>query len=841
MLKAYQTLHQVTKDFYSPNIRLNFCKNYNQHTTGISSVCDQVKRKHLHVSSMETSLVSPLIIFKAPYFCLETRNSLVEFILLNYPYFVHYLSYYFYFNILHYVSLQRRLDSWKIRKWTNFSCLKKSINSNQVSAFKLLKGTEIFYESLKTLVGKVEARYFLHKSKDKNSFSISISKHSFTTIEILRLLNTGLQMRQIQRRAETVEESPDWHRKVKMWLGKKENKYRLDGEEKLVLRLDKLNKKQIHHRQEGALILHDQLRKSQEKAKIEKQRIDQREEIYFCSASPARIAELGTCYMPRLENFVSQPGIEQMLVPVIRLHSLLVEGRMLKSCNPQCLNNILAFVKINSLILLVQIPPKLIFLARCLKNALLTFKNKLCQEKTREEGEKWEERQRNSRLDEFHSLGTHVLKFMWLWNFLVHDETAPKNDIMLCRICLHANLPKRNSSAENLSPLQYTRNSYPNKIQLFHTKFSDKYFMVVSLSRVLVIPPFIPDIPQVPCSSEYHGNSTLIFISHSLIFKEPFCLIMSSLSRFCHVFYHPCMFCHFILFYSKLLDMQTTLIEGVTHPSVLKTAVAGCTFKKDLRQMGCRLNVSFLWEGPIYRPTTSQGGFGSKTEAVVVGCGLYSATCLSYRRLQGQSPTPKTKKTNPWGCRVKLGSHPGSCPENSGIPATATTEQHKQLHNKSKIKPKNHLQTIQKAPNSHKTPKSPPNPPKPIKKHHTKCGLTYMQVVYLMWFFWFISCLSKVYLIYFFWFISCLSPCFIKFSHVYLILLLLFTSLLPPCLSHPYIIVSHFLIHISLIVYSICLLLFIVVFIFFLSFCNSVLIRYLNVKLSLLNPFQPQR
>ncbi|KNZ62603.1 hypothetical protein VP01_1249g2 [Puccinia sorghi] len=40
----------------SPKIRLNLCTTYNQHTTGISSVYDQVKRKHLHASAMEIAL-----------------------------------------------------------------------------------------------------------------------------------------------------------------------------------------------------------------------------------------------------------------------------------------------------------------------------------------------------------------------------------------------------------------------------------------------------------------------------------------------------------------------------------------------------------------------------------------------------------------------------------------------------------------------------------------------------------------------------------------------------------------------------------------------------------------
>ncbi|KNZ55083.1 putative signal peptide protein [Puccinia sorghi] len=53
----------------SPKIGLNLCTTYNQHTTGISSVYDQVKREHLHVSAMEPALVlgaliqSSLLIF----------------------------------------------------------------------------------------------------------------------------------------------------------------------------------------------------------------------------------------------------------------------------------------------------------------------------------------------------------------------------------------------------------------------------------------------------------------------------------------------------------------------------------------------------------------------------------------------------------------------------------------------------------------------------------------------------------------------------------------------------------------------------------------------------------
>ncbi|KNZ56537.1 hypothetical protein VP01_237g4 [Puccinia sorghi] len=42
----------------SPNIRLNLCTTYNQHTTGISSVYDHIQRKHLHESAMETALVT---------------------------------------------------------------------------------------------------------------------------------------------------------------------------------------------------------------------------------------------------------------------------------------------------------------------------------------------------------------------------------------------------------------------------------------------------------------------------------------------------------------------------------------------------------------------------------------------------------------------------------------------------------------------------------------------------------------------------------------------------------------------------------------------------------------
>ncbi|KNZ49319.1 hypothetical protein VP01_508g4 [Puccinia sorghi] len=47
---------QVKKELYSPRIRLKFCKTYNQHTTGISAVYTQCKRKHLHKSAMETAL-----------------------------------------------------------------------------------------------------------------------------------------------------------------------------------------------------------------------------------------------------------------------------------------------------------------------------------------------------------------------------------------------------------------------------------------------------------------------------------------------------------------------------------------------------------------------------------------------------------------------------------------------------------------------------------------------------------------------------------------------------------------------------------------------------------------
>ncbi|KNZ54236.1 hypothetical protein VP01_2g4 [Puccinia sorghi] len=65
------------------------------------------------------------------------------------------------------------------------------------------------------------------------------------------------------RRAETLEESTDWHSVVqKMKLNILcTSRSKCGWEMQLVLRLDKLNKKQRHHRQEGALILHDQLRK----------------------------------------------------------------------------------------------------------------------------------------------------------------------------------------------------------------------------------------------------------------------------------------------------------------------------------------------------------------------------------------------------------------------------------------------------------------------------------------------------------------------------------------------------------------------------------------------------
>ncbi|KNZ54698.1 hypothetical protein VP01_287g1 [Puccinia sorghi] len=52
-----QSCNLVMKYLYSPQIRLKLCTNYNQHTTGFSSVFDQFHRKHLHASAMETALV----------------------------------------------------------------------------------------------------------------------------------------------------------------------------------------------------------------------------------------------------------------------------------------------------------------------------------------------------------------------------------------------------------------------------------------------------------------------------------------------------------------------------------------------------------------------------------------------------------------------------------------------------------------------------------------------------------------------------------------------------------------------------------------------------------------
>ncbi|KNZ53737.1 hypothetical protein VP01_314g3 [Puccinia sorghi] len=67
---------------------------------------------------------------------------------------------------------------------------------------------------------------------------------------------------EIRRRAETLEESPDWNRVV--WKMKVKNQSKCSWERRRI----KLNKKQRHHRQERSLILHDQLRKSQQ-ARIE--------------------------------------------------------------------------------------------------------------------------------------------------------------------------------------------------------------------------------------------------------------------------------------------------------------------------------------------------------------------------------------------------------------------------------------------------------------------------------------------------------------------------------------------------------------------------------------------
>ncbi|KNZ58713.1 hypothetical protein VP01_1875g3 [Puccinia sorghi] len=49
--------NQVTKDLYSLKIRLNLCTNYNQHTTGISSIYEKFKRKPLHPSATETLVI----------------------------------------------------------------------------------------------------------------------------------------------------------------------------------------------------------------------------------------------------------------------------------------------------------------------------------------------------------------------------------------------------------------------------------------------------------------------------------------------------------------------------------------------------------------------------------------------------------------------------------------------------------------------------------------------------------------------------------------------------------------------------------------------------------------
>ncbi|KNZ60934.1 hypothetical protein VP01_147g6 [Puccinia sorghi] len=49
-------VYQLNLGTSSPKIRLNLCTTYNQHITGISSVYKQFKRKHFHVSAMETAL-----------------------------------------------------------------------------------------------------------------------------------------------------------------------------------------------------------------------------------------------------------------------------------------------------------------------------------------------------------------------------------------------------------------------------------------------------------------------------------------------------------------------------------------------------------------------------------------------------------------------------------------------------------------------------------------------------------------------------------------------------------------------------------------------------------------
>ncbi|KNZ45736.1 putative signal peptide protein [Puccinia sorghi] len=51
----------VKKELYLLQIRIKLCTNYNQHTTGINSVYDQVKRKHLLFSAMETALLELIL------------------------------------------------------------------------------------------------------------------------------------------------------------------------------------------------------------------------------------------------------------------------------------------------------------------------------------------------------------------------------------------------------------------------------------------------------------------------------------------------------------------------------------------------------------------------------------------------------------------------------------------------------------------------------------------------------------------------------------------------------------------------------------------------------------
>ncbi|KNZ46267.1 hypothetical protein VP01_740g1 [Puccinia sorghi] len=53
--------NQLTKELYSPQIRLKLCTTYNQHTAGISSLYDQVQRKHFHESQQKATCRNCLV------------------------------------------------------------------------------------------------------------------------------------------------------------------------------------------------------------------------------------------------------------------------------------------------------------------------------------------------------------------------------------------------------------------------------------------------------------------------------------------------------------------------------------------------------------------------------------------------------------------------------------------------------------------------------------------------------------------------------------------------------------------------------------------------------------